>query len=98
MDAAVVIAFAVLIAVVATLLLRAMTGDKQEVARTLQCPVLDQPARCVLVRDVRTGRLTTVSQCSLWPPGAAPCAGHCARLLEAGADLTPRDEAKAARR
>lgn len=91
LDGLVVVAFAALLGLVAMLLLRAtIAGETQEVTRNLQCPVLDRPARCVLVRDVRSGRLTAVSLCSLRSPATAPCSADCARLLELGARLKPR--------
>lgn len=82
---------AVLVAA-AALLVRALTaGETQEVARAVQCPVHDRPADCVLVRDVRTGRLTAVARCSLREPATAACCAECARLIEAGAELKPRE-------
>jgi hypothetical protein len=91
MDTIVVVAFAALLALVAVLLLRTtVASETQQVTRALQCPVHDRPADCVLVRDVHTGRLTSVTECSLRPPEAPPCSAECARLLEAGADLRPR--------
>jgi hypothetical protein len=90
-DTIVVVAFAALLALVATLLLRTtVVSETQEVRRRLQCPLQGRPADCVLVRDVHTGRLTSVAVCSLRASDAPPCSSECAKLLEAGADLRPR--------
>lgn len=95
-DALVLIAFAALLGLVVVVLIRgSAAADSQQVPRRLQCPALDLPAECVLVRDVRTGRWVGVARCSLLPPGTR-CHEECARLLEAGAELKPRDGAPAA--
>jgi hypothetical protein len=98
MDAIVLGGLVALLVVVAALLVRGLlAGETQEVARTVQCPVHDRPADCVLVRDVRTGRLTAVARCSLREPATAPCSAECARLIEAGAELKPGEAPRARR-
>lgn len=91
-EVVVLVAFAALLGLIVVLLVRgAAAADRQRVRRRLQCPVLDEPADCVLVRDSRTARWLGVASCSLLPP-ARTCSEECARLLELGAELKPHDE------
>lgn len=90
LDALVLAAFAALLGLVVVLLVRGSAAlDVQEVRRRVRCPVRGASADCLLIRDVRTGRWTGVARCSLLPAGRR-CNQACVRLLEAGADLTPR--------
>lgn len=56
--------------------------------RTMSCPQRGSDVSCLLIRDDRTGRWTTVASCSALP-GGVTCDQRCRDVLNRGIPLRP---------